>query len=117
MNVRYRVELSQAERHELTTMLGGGKHAASKVKRAQILLETDALPVGHDQVHWQAQAPANLQPEIARSETWARDVASDCCQNLLVVHHSDFDVLIPSHSRMGKFSGGRRISMLRGTPG
>src|SRR4051794_24395962 len=35
----------------------------------------------------------------------------------LVVHHSDFDVLIPSHSRMGKFFGGRRISMLRGTPG
>jgi hypothetical protein len=35
----------------------------------------------------------------------------------LVVHHSDFDVLISSHSRMGKFSGGRRISMLRGTPG
>src|SRR4029078_1693261 len=42
MNVRYRVELSQAERHELTTMLGGGKHAARKVKRAQILLATDA---------------------------------------------------------------------------
>ena len=25
----------------------------------------------------------------------------------LVVHHSGFDVLIPSHSRMGKFSGGK----------
>jgi len=35
----------------------------------------------------------------------------------LVVHRSDFDVLIPSHSRMGKFSGGKRISMLRATPG
>ena len=35
----------------------------------------------------------------------------------LVVHHSDFDVLIPSHSRMGKLSGGTRISMLLGTPG
>jgi transposase len=34
--------LSQAERDELTTMLGGGKHAARKVKRAQILLATDA---------------------------------------------------------------------------
>src|SRR5512132_1852053 len=32
----------------------------------------------------------------------------------LVVHHSDFDVLIPSHSRMGKFSGGKRIWMLLG---
>ena len=35
----------------------------------------------------------------------------------LVVHHSGFDVLIPSHSRMGKFSGGKRISMLRGNSG
>src|SRR6478752_8578194 len=35
-------ELSQAERDELTTMLGGGKHPARKVKRAQILLATDA---------------------------------------------------------------------------
>jgi putative transposase len=35
----------------------------------------------------------------------------------LVVHRSDFDVLIPSHSRIGKFSGGKRISMLRGNYG
>ena len=42
MNVRYRVELTQAERDELTTMLSGGKHAARKVKRAQILLAADA---------------------------------------------------------------------------
>src|SRR4029079_9426213 len=35
-------ELSQAERDELTTMLGGGKHAARKGKRAQILLAPDA---------------------------------------------------------------------------
>jgi hypothetical protein len=35
----------------------------------------------------------------------------------LVVHHSDFDVLIPSHSRIGKVSGGTRITMLLGTPG
>jgi len=42
MNVRYRVELSQAEREELTAMLGGGKHAARKLKRAQILLAADA---------------------------------------------------------------------------
>jgi hypothetical protein len=38
MNVRYRVELSQAEREQLTDMLRGGHHAARKVKRAQILL-------------------------------------------------------------------------------
>jgi transposase len=42
MNVRYRVELSQAERGELITMLSGGKHAARKLKRAQILLAADA---------------------------------------------------------------------------
>src|SRR3974390_2546202 len=41
MNVRYRIELSQAERDELTAMLGGGKHAARKLKRAQILLAAD----------------------------------------------------------------------------
>src|SRR5881394_1989873 len=42
MNLRYRVELSQAERDELTAMLSGGKHAARKLKRAQILLAADA---------------------------------------------------------------------------
>ena len=42
MNVRYRVELSQAERDQLTTLLSGGKHAARKLKRAQILLAADA---------------------------------------------------------------------------
>ena len=42
MNVRYRVELSQAERSELTAMLGKGKRAARKLKRAQILLAADA---------------------------------------------------------------------------
>jgi len=42
MNARYRVELSQAERGELTALLSGGKHAARKLKRAQILLAADA---------------------------------------------------------------------------
>jgi len=42
MNIRYRVELGQAEREELNTMLSGGKHAARKLKRAQILLAADA---------------------------------------------------------------------------
>jgi transposase len=42
MNVRYRVELSQTERNELTALLSGGKHAARKLKRAQILLAADA---------------------------------------------------------------------------
>ena len=46
MNVRYRIELSQAEREALTTMLSGGKHAARKLKRAQILLAADAGSIG-----------------------------------------------------------------------
>jgi transposase len=42
MNVRYRVELSQTERAELTAILSGGTHAARRLKRAQILLAADA---------------------------------------------------------------------------
>ncbi|HSB58813.1 MAG TPA: IS630 family transposase [Methyloceanibacter sp.] len=42
MNVRYRVELSQAEGAELGALLAGGKHAARKLKRAQILLAAAA---------------------------------------------------------------------------
>src|ERR1700680_2848233 len=42
MNVRYRVELSQAELSELTAMWSKGKRAARKLKRAQILLAADA---------------------------------------------------------------------------
>ena len=56
MNVRYRVELSQVERCELTAMLSKGKCAARKLKRAQILLAADA---GHS------------DEEIARTGRWA----------------------------------------------
>jgi transposase len=42
MNVRYRVELTQQEREELRLLLSGGKQAARKLKRAQILLAADA---------------------------------------------------------------------------
>jgi transposase len=42
MNVRYRVELGQTERDELKALLNGGRHAARKLKRAQILLAADA---------------------------------------------------------------------------
>jgi transposase len=42
MNIRYRVDLSQAERDQLTALLNGGKHPARKLKRAQILLAADA---------------------------------------------------------------------------
>jgi transposase len=49
MNIRYRVELSEAERDELKALLGGGKHAARKLKRAQILLAA-AAGVGDEEV-------------------------------------------------------------------
>ncbi len=38
MNTRLRVELNEAEQAELKSLVNGGKHAARKVKRAQILL-------------------------------------------------------------------------------
>src|SRR3954470_15460752 len=41
MNIRFRVELSEVERNELTTMLSGGRQAARKLKREQILLAAD----------------------------------------------------------------------------
>jgi transposase len=42
MNIRYRVELNEAERCELMALLSGGKHSARELKRAQILLAADA---------------------------------------------------------------------------
>lgn len=42
MNVRYRVELSESERLELQGMLSGGEGAVRRLKRAQILLASDA---------------------------------------------------------------------------
>ena len=41
MNIRYRVELSEAERTQLQSLLSGGRHAARKLKRAQILFAAD----------------------------------------------------------------------------
>ena len=42
MNIRYRIELSQFEHDDLTTLLSGGKHPVRKLKRAQILLAAEA---------------------------------------------------------------------------
>jgi len=42
MNIRYRVELSDAERLELESLLSGGSCSVRKLKRAQILLAADA---------------------------------------------------------------------------
>ena len=42
MNIRYHVELTQAERCELTALVSGGKRSVRKLKRAQILLAAEA---------------------------------------------------------------------------
>jgi transposase len=42
MNIRYRVDLSDIERTQLSALLNGGKHASRRIKRAQILLAADA---------------------------------------------------------------------------
>ena len=42
MNIRYRVDLNEAERTQLAVLLSGGRHPARKLKRAQILLAADA---------------------------------------------------------------------------
>ena len=42
MNIRYHVDLSEAERCELTALVGSGKHYARKIKRAQILFAADS---------------------------------------------------------------------------
>ena len=49
MNVGYRVTLTQYERDELGTLLSGGRQAARKLKRAQILLAADA-GVGDEEI-------------------------------------------------------------------
>ena len=47
MNIQYRVELSEAERAELTAMLSDGKHAVRKIKLARaypdVLKESKSL--------------------------------------------------------------------------
>jgi transposase len=42
MNLRYRVELDPAEHEALASLVSGGKHPVSKLKRAQILLAAHA---------------------------------------------------------------------------
>ena len=44
MNVRYRVELDQCERDQLTALLSGGKHGARKQETAQMELSAGSSP-------------------------------------------------------------------------
>jgi hypothetical protein len=52
---------------------------------------------------------------VFRIPAHGRYYSADCrARGSLVARHSGFDGLIPSQSRIGKFSGGTRISMLLG---
>ena len=42
MNIRYRIDLNEAEHSQLAALLNGGSHAVRTIKRAQILLAADA---------------------------------------------------------------------------
>ena len=73
MNVRYRVELSQAERCELTTMLSKGKRSACKLKRAQILLAADAGSSDEEIARAVARTLVHPCPCAPKKGTWAFD--------------------------------------------
>jgi hypothetical protein len=45
--------------------------------------ETDALPFGEVRLLWNPDALARMQPEIDRSERWARDVGEKHCRRLV----------------------------------
>ena len=51
MNIRYRVTLTPEERQQLEALVRGGKGAVRKLKRAQILLATDARSTDEDIAH------------------------------------------------------------------
>ena len=68
MNVGYRVDLSQAERDELSALVSRGKRPVRRLKRMQILLAADAGV--SDEVIAATVQPA-AQPSIApRSVLW-----------------------------------------------
>ena len=74
MTVRYRVDLSEAERGELQALTGGGRQAVRKVKRAQILLAADAGPATRRlPPAWRSARPRCTGPGAASSKaTWTR---------------------------------------------
>ena len=45
--------------------------------------ETETLPFGEARSYWQAAALEALQPEINRSEAWARKFGEPYCRNLV----------------------------------
>ena len=45
--------------------------------------ETDALPLAEKRSLWSASALEKLEPEIERSEKWARKAGATACQRLI----------------------------------
>ena len=45
--------------------------------------ETDHLPREQQRQFWQSEALEKLQPEIEKSEQWARSIATDHCENII----------------------------------
>jgi hypothetical protein len=74
MNIRYRVELRQDERDQLTALLSGGKHSARKIKRAQILLAADA---GVSDEAIAASEPRRVCRRLHTLRGWSDEQAND----------------------------------------
>ena len=80
MNIRYRVDLSDAERAELEALLRGGRHAARKLKRAQILLAADAgMP---DETLPRASASAARPSTGPSAASWRAILSRPCMRSL-----------------------------------
>ena len=45
--------------------------------------ETDHLPIGWERSNWSAEALAEKEPEGARAEAWAKEVAFPACEKLM----------------------------------
>jgi hypothetical protein len=83
MNVRYRVELSQAERGQLTEMLNGGKHAARKLSTVSSNVFSDdelgasvcalaSLPRRFPSGSWPFSPPATYRATRAKGCLWCK---------------------------------------------
>ncbi len=73
MNVRYRVELDQCERDQLTALLSGGKRGARKLKRAQILLTVDRGARSHGgAIRGRVCAFLATRAEHPNTQAWGR---------------------------------------------
>src|SRR3954463_3084815 len=71
MNVKYRVDLDQGEREQLRVLSSGGKIAARRLKRVQILLAADA---GSTTTAWQpASGSANRRSTGPSAASLKRD--------------------------------------------